>query len=327
MGKQGCGERKVVGRKGCGRKESETQSCGGDGTGGEGRGVGRERWGETEVVGEIQQEWDLVLWRVWGEKGGRGKRGVEERLRLNLVWVWGKKGGGKEGVWGEKRVRRAVRGLRQLEQRQVPWGASAEAGPHGSMPLKEADVNSRVCRPPDGAIQMQHGNCTKELGRFRGLDDGRATRCVARTLCAGCVAKTLWGRHRRIGSSLCSSSSTRHGRNSAADRVGALGAVAIPQAGYNRFCREVFAIKQKILGAEELRRRRRRAPNASRTGHSGPARLTPGQQAADRRGGDVRRAEEARCWYVRDLDHPRRPGRPTQYEDDRTVPTLQAAAS
>jgi hypothetical protein len=35
-------------------------------------------------------------------------------------------------------------------------------------------------------------------------------------------------------------------------QVGALGAVAIPQAGYNRFCREVFAIKQKILGAEEL---------------------------------------------------------------------------
>ena len=35
-------------------------------------------------------------------------------------------------------------------------------------------------------------------------------------------------------------------------QVAALGAVAIPQTAYNRFCREVFAIKQRILGAEEL---------------------------------------------------------------------------
>jgi hypothetical protein len=35
-------------------------------------------------------------------------------------------------------------------------------------------------------------------------------------------------------------------------QVGALGAVALPQAGYNRLCREVFATKQKILDAKEL---------------------------------------------------------------------------
>ena len=29
-------------------------------------------------------------------------------------------------------------------------------------------MNSRMCRPPDGAIQMQRADCTKELGRFRG---------------------------------------------------------------------------------------------------------------------------------------------------------------
>jgi hypothetical protein len=35
-------------------------------------------------------------------------------------------------------------------------------------------------------------------------------------------------------------------------QVAALGAVAIPQTAYNRFCREVFALKQRILGAKEL---------------------------------------------------------------------------
>lgn len=34
--------------------------------------------------------------------------------------------------------------------------------------------------------------------------------------------------------------------------VGALGAVAIPQARYNAFCREVFAWKARVLGANEL---------------------------------------------------------------------------
>lgn len=38
----------------------------------------------------------------------------------------------------------------------------------------------------------------------------------------------------------------------AGQQVAALGAVAIPQASYNRFCREVFAIKQNVLGAREL---------------------------------------------------------------------------
>ncbi|HEY2202775.1 MAG TPA: DUF3800 domain-containing protein [Solirubrobacteraceae bacterium] len=35
-------------------------------------------------------------------------------------------------------------------------------------------------------------------------------------------------------------------------QVAALGAVGMRQASYNRFCREVFAIKQNVLGAEEL---------------------------------------------------------------------------
>lgn len=35
-------------------------------------------------------------------------------------------------------------------------------------------------------------------------------------------------------------------------RVGALGAVAIPQRAYNPFCREVYAWKARILGAVEL---------------------------------------------------------------------------
>ena len=34
--------------------------------------------------------------------------------------------------------------------------------------------------------------------------------------------------------------------------VGALGAVAIPTASYNAFCREFFYIKKKHLGAEQL---------------------------------------------------------------------------
>jgi len=34
-------------------------------------------------------------------------------------------------------------------------------------------VNSRMCRPPDGAIQMQPGDCTKDLGRFREPHEGR----------------------------------------------------------------------------------------------------------------------------------------------------------
>lgn len=38
----------------------------------------------------------------------------------------------------------------------------------------------------------------------------------------------------------------------AGTRVGALGAVAIPQRGYNGFCREVFAMKRDLLGATEL---------------------------------------------------------------------------
>jgi len=36
------------------------------------------------------------------------------------------------------------------------------------------------------------------------------------------------------------------------NQVGALGAVAIPTARYNAFCREVFAIKSQVLGAAEL---------------------------------------------------------------------------
>jgi len=35
-------------------------------------------------------------------------------------------------------------------------------------------------------------------------------------------------------------------------RVGALGAVAISDAAYNSFCREVYAIKATVLGAQEL---------------------------------------------------------------------------
>lgn len=35
--------------------------------------------------------------------------------------------------------------------------------------------------------------------------------------------------------------------------VAALGGVAIPQRGYNAFCREVFALKRDLLGAVELR--------------------------------------------------------------------------
>jgi hypothetical protein len=34
--------------------------------------------------------------------------------------------------------------------------------------------------------------------------------------------------------------------------IGALGAVAIPQASYNAFCREVYAIKKSVLGASEF---------------------------------------------------------------------------
>ena len=34
--------------------------------------------------------------------------------------------------------------------------------------------------------------------------------------------------------------------------VGALGAVSIPQANYNAFCREVYAIKKSVLGASEF---------------------------------------------------------------------------
>lgn len=34
--------------------------------------------------------------------------------------------------------------------------------------------------------------------------------------------------------------------------IGALGAVAIPQANYNAFCRQVYAIKRTILGASEF---------------------------------------------------------------------------
>jgi hypothetical protein len=39
----------------------------------------------------------------------------------------------------------------------------------------------------------------------------------------------------------------------AGQRVGALGAVAIPAANYNAFCREVFAWKGSVLGARELK--------------------------------------------------------------------------
>jgi uncharacterized protein DUF3800 len=38
----------------------------------------------------------------------------------------------------------------------------------------------------------------------------------------------------------------------AGQRVGALGAVAIPAANYNAFCREVFMWKGRVLGAREL---------------------------------------------------------------------------
>jgi hypothetical protein len=34
--------------------------------------------------------------------------------------------------------------------------------------------------------------------------------------------------------------------------VGALGAVAMPQANYNAFCRQVYAIKKTVLGASEF---------------------------------------------------------------------------
>jgi Protein of unknown function (DUF3800) len=34
--------------------------------------------------------------------------------------------------------------------------------------------------------------------------------------------------------------------------VGALGAVALPMQGYNRFCREFFAVKRQVLGAQQL---------------------------------------------------------------------------
>jgi hypothetical protein len=35
--------------------------------------------------------------------------------------------------------------------------------------------------------------------------------------------------------------------------VGSLGAMALPQIAYNRFCREFFGMKRRILGAQELR--------------------------------------------------------------------------
>lgn len=38
----------------------------------------------------------------------------------------------------------------------------------------------------------------------------------------------------------------------AGEDVGALGAVGIPQASYNRFCRAVYAIKKEVLGASEF---------------------------------------------------------------------------
>jgi hypothetical protein len=41
-------------------------------------------------------------------------------------------------------------------------------------------------------------------------------------------------------------------QNIGSHEVGALGAVAIPAASYNAFCREVYAIKARVLGAAEL---------------------------------------------------------------------------
>jgi hypothetical protein len=53
---------------------------------------------------------------VWGKKGGRGKRGVEERLRLNLVWV--RKERRKERKGRKEKEREGVRG-RGVEERKV----------------------------------------------------------------------------------------------------------------------------------------------------------------------------------------------------------------
>ena len=46
--------------------------------------------------------------------------------------------------------------------------------------------------------------------------------------------------------------------------VGALGAVAFPQSGYNAFCREFFSMKRDVLGAQELNHSEIRGQHAFR---------------------------------------------------------------
>lgn len=42
-------------------------------------------------------------------------------------------------------------------------------------------------------------------------------------------------------------------QNIGGQEIGALGGVGIPEPLYNHFCREVFAFKRDVLGAEELK--------------------------------------------------------------------------
>ena len=44
-------------------------------------------------------------------------------------------------------------------------------------------------------------------------------------------------------------------QNIGGQEIGALGGVGIPEPVYNHFCREVFAFKRDILGAEQLKDR------------------------------------------------------------------------
>lgn len=49
----------------------------------------------------------------------------------------------------------------------------------------------------------------------------------------------------------------------AGTRVGALGAVAIPQEQYNGFCGAFYRMKKEILGADELRKSEIKGQHAS----------------------------------------------------------------
>ena len=74
--------------------------------------------------------------RVWGEEGGGGNRGVEEkRARLNLMAAEG-----KEGVWGEKEGW-GTKGVRRKEsETQSHWRGRRKEGCGGRKVGGETEV-------------------------------------------------------------------------------------------------------------------------------------------------------------------------------------------